>query len=390
MIEIHGGVEPGYGALADEFTRLFTDRGETGANLAILVDGRVVVDLWGGTADARTARPWDDDTLSVIFSCTKGLMTIAALRLVADGRLDLNARVTDYWPEFGQEGKDAVLVEWLLQHRAGLIALDQDLTLDDVIAWGPVIEAIESQRPQWQPGSAHEYHTLTHGWLIGEIIRRVTGESPGGYFRSLVHEHLAPNTWIGLPESELHRVARLAWGEDPSGGVATASGALDQAAVAQLRSSTLGAAFPEYLVDPLGGDAGFNDPRVLRSEIPAAGGVSTARDLATIWSATVAVTNGVRLLDRELTDAASVPASVGRPVFGGEPPFNSWGTGFEVSSERKPMLSPASFGHSGLGGQLAFADPDAGIGFAFLTNRLTVSRPGRADHLVAALRALNS
>jgi CubicO group peptidase (beta-lactamase class C family) len=387
MIQIHGDVEEGYGAIADEFTRLFSDRGETGANLSILVAGRVVVDIWGGSADLRTGRQWDADTLSVIFSCTKGLMTIAALTLVAEGKLDLGARVTNYWPEFGKQGKEAVLVEWLFQHRAGLVAVDRDLTLDDVIAWGPVIEAIEDQTPLWLPGASHGYHTLTHGWLVGEIIRRVTGETPGTYFRALV-EQLAPNTWLGVPERELPRIARLAWGEDPAGGDEQDWESEDPGVVAALRSSTLGAGFPLHLVDPEDGDFGFNDPRVLQAEVPGAGAVSTARDLASIWSATVTATNGVRLLERELTDAVSVPVSYGQPYFGGEPPFNAWGTGFEVSSERRPMLTASSFGHSGLGGQLAFADPDALVGFAFLSNRLTVSQPGRADALVAALSSV--
>lgn len=384
MTTISGHADEGYGRLADEFARGFSERGETGASFAVAVDGRLVVDLWAGTADIRTGAPWREDTLSVIFSCTKGLMTICVLTLVADGRLDLDAPVTDYWPEFGQAGKESIPVKWLLQHRAGLISFDRDLTVDDLIGWDPVIHAIEAQRPLWTPGTSYRYHTISHGWLTGELIRRITGMSPGTYLRGLTAEALAPSTWVGLPASEEHRVAHLAWEDEENG----PSPLLDPATATQEqlwaeRASTLGGALP---LDLAWGDTGFNDPRIHAAEIPGAGGISTARDLARIWSSTVTPTNGVGLLSRDLTDAASVPVSFGPQAFGDDVQTNVWGTGFMVPSQTKPLISPASFGHDGAGGQFGFADPDARIGFGYVTNHLDRANDTRGLTLVATLR----
>jgi CubicO group peptidase (beta-lactamase class C family) len=379
MTTIEGHADAAYAPLADQFARNFSERGERGASFAVLVDGELVVDLWGGSSDVRTNAPWQRDTLSVIFSCTKGLMTICALNLVAEGKLDLDAPVTAYWPEFGQSGKDGILVKWLLQHRAGLISFDRDLTVEDVVAWEPVIRAIEEQKPLWTPNAGYRYHTLTHGWLVGELIRRITGQTPGSYLRALT-ESVAHDTWLGLPSSEQHRVARLAWEDEENGPFpdldpATAS----EERLWEERAGTLGGAFPNSLVF---GDRGFNDPRIQAAEAPGAGGISNARDLASIWSATVAPTGGLRLLTRELT-------SFGPSIFGNDvAPYNAWGTGFQVSSERTPLLSSASFGHGGMGGQAGFADPDARVGFAYVTNHLVHENDTRSATLVGELRTL--
>jgi CubicO group peptidase (beta-lactamase class C family) len=197
--EIHGDADVGYGKVADVFADNFTTRGEVGAAVAVYAGGRKVVDLWGGTADIRTGRPWTADTPAVIFSCTKGIIAICAYLLVQQGRLDLDAPVVEYWPEFGQAGKADIPVRWLLAHRAGLPALDRGLTLDEVLAWQPVISAIERQAPLWPPGTAHSYHPMTYGWLVGEVIRRITGSTPGSFFREVVASRLDLRTWIGLP-----------------------------------------------------------------------------------------------------------------------------------------------------------------------------------------------
>jgi CubicO group peptidase (beta-lactamase class C family) len=380
---VTGYADDGFGVIADEFSKGFSKRGETGAALAVVLDGRLVVDLWGGTSDARSGARWHSDTLNVIFSCTKGLLAICALNLVAEGRLDLDAPVSTYWPEFAGAGKAQVVVRWLLQHRAGLIALDTDLTVDDLLHWEPVIRAIEAQAPLWKPGTSHQYHTLTYGWLVGELIRRVTGMTAGGYLRSITTDAIAPDTWIGLPVTEEPRVARLAWDDAPRPVPGPEAHSQQQRLVE--RAATLGGALP---VDLVWEDSGFNDPRMHGAEIPGAGGISTARDLARIWSSTTTSTNGVRLLSREITDAASVPVSFGRPVFGSQPPYGAWGTGFAVPTAAKPLLSGASYGHDGVGGQRGFADPDALVGFGYLTNHLVRRDDTRADALVAVLRNL--
>jgi CubicO group peptidase (beta-lactamase class C family) len=178
---------------------IFQSRGEVGAAVTLYVRGRRVVDLYGGLADTRTGRPWTAHTPAVVFSCTKGILAICAYLLVQQGRLDLDVPVTRYWPGFGRHGKADIPVRWLLTHQAGLPALDRSLTLDEVLAWDPVIAAIEAQTPLWQPGTAHSYHSMTYGWLVGEVIHRVTGQLPGAYFRDTVAGPLGLRTWLGLP-----------------------------------------------------------------------------------------------------------------------------------------------------------------------------------------------
>jgi CubicO group peptidase (beta-lactamase class C family) len=207
-----GFVDEGYGPVADAFYANFLERGDLGAACAVYVAGRKVVDLWGGLADRRTQRPWEAETSAVIFSCSKGLLAICAYLLGQDGRLDLDSPVANYWPEFGQAGKESLTVRCVLAHRAGLPALDVDLTREEVIAWQPVVRAIESQRPLWAPGTAHSYHPLTYGWLVGEVIRRITGLMPGVYFRQAIGDPLGLHTWIGLPPEARDAVA---WMEPP-------------------------------------------------------------------------------------------------------------------------------------------------------------------------------
>ena len=173
---IHGTVAAGFEAVKGAFEASFADKPDMGAALAIRHRGELVVDLWGGVADERTSHPWQDDTLSVIFSCTKGLVSILAARLVQDGRLDYHARVADYWPEFAAAGKGDVRVKDLLAHRSGLSAPRVDFTADDVTDWDRVVGELARQEPLWEPDSGYAYHAITHGWLVGEVIRRITGQ----------------------------------------------------------------------------------------------------------------------------------------------------------------------------------------------------------------------
>ena len=182
--EIHGDVDDGFGPVADAFGANFAKGGELGAAVVLYVGGRKVVHLWGGVADQRNGRPWVQDTPAIVFSVTKGVLAICAYQLVGQGRLDLDAPVARYWPEFATHGKAPITVRMLLSHRAGLVALDRDLSFSDVLAWDPVIRAVEAQTPLWNPGTAHSYHAITYGWLVGEVIRRITDKSPGKFLRT--------------------------------------------------------------------------------------------------------------------------------------------------------------------------------------------------------------
>ena len=171
--------------------------------------GSKVVDLWGGVADPATNRPYGESTLQLVFSTTKGATAACANLLMQRGQLDIDAPVVTYWPEFGTAGKENIPVRWLLCHKAGLPIIDKPLSLAEVLEWDPVVAALSVQEPVWEPGTAHGYHALTYGWLVGEVVRRVDGRSLGTFFAEEIAEPLGLEFWIGLPESQEHRVAPL-------------------------------------------------------------------------------------------------------------------------------------------------------------------------------------
>ena len=377
---ISGDVNEGFGAVAEAFSAALAGNRDMGAALCVYRDGQPVVDLWGGTADARVQAPWTRETVNVLFSCTKGLMAIVAAQLVTQGRLDYDASVSRYWPAFGQAGKAETKVRHLLSHQAGLSALRVRLTTDDILDWEKMIRVLEEQEPLWPPGRGHAYHALTHGWLVGEVIRRVSGKSPGRQFADAVAGPLDADAWIGLPLGANARVSYLTVGDSLARQVA-ADGEENWGTLA----TTLGGALPGALTGP---DDGFNDPRLWQAEIPGAGGIADARSLARIWSATVCRTEGVRLLDEPTVIRATQPQSEGEPVFPMPPPWSRWGMGFQLDSPARRYLTARGFGHDGAGGQVAFAEPGLRLGFAFVTSLMEGIGDNRATSIVDALRGV--
>ena len=209
MTDVQGHVAPGFDGVRDAFAANFARHGDVGAAFALYVRGEKVVDIWGGTADNAQDRPWSEHTLAPVFSTTKGVTAICAHLLAQRGELDLDAPVANYWPEFKAEGKESTSVRWLLSHRAGLPAIDGLVTPADVYAWDPVIEKLAAQKPFWEPGTAHGYHAFTFGWLVGEVLRRVTGMSIGHFLATEIAGPLGLDVFIGLPEAEEPRVSRL-------------------------------------------------------------------------------------------------------------------------------------------------------------------------------------
>jgi CubicO group peptidase (beta-lactamase class C family) len=383
-IKINGVADAAYGAVVDEFARNFLERGDLGAAACMVVDGRVVVDVWAGVADRRMAVAWRRNTLGLVFSCTKGILAVCAHQLVEQGRLALDEPVAAYWPEFAHGGKEHVTVGELLSHRAGLPVLDVELTVDDVRSTssteaGPWALALAAQRPLWQPGTGHELHPITYGWLVGELIRRVSGVPVGRYFRERIAVPLGLDTWIGLPLGERNRVGRL---EPPPQNDRPDYPPPDSP---RWRALTLNGLWPVELVSK-GGNAGFNDARLQAAYLPAVNAVTTARSLARFWSATVCETDGVRLLQPCTVRRATEPQSEGEPMYGGPPPWHRYGYGFQLDSPARPMLSSRSFGHDGAGGQVGFADPDLRTGFAYVTNRMGGAHDQRARKLTMAAR----
>lgn len=384
MTSVNGTVAPGFEKVRDAFADGVGGGGPTGAALAIRHEGRAVVDLWAGEADPRNGTPWGQETPAVIFSCTKGLSSLMVALLVQDGLLDYDEPAARIWPDFAREGKQDATVGDLLAHRAGLPAPEIPLTTEEILDWDLMTSRLAAQAPLWAPGSAYLYHTITHGWLAGELIRRSTGMTPGRFFAERVAGPLGVEAWIGTPAGFVRRVA-YAWSAMPVDEMAPP---MTDAAEMELleRSMTLGGALPPGLV---GDGTGFNDPRVVAAEIPGAGGVATARALASIWSSTVVETEGVRLLNDEIVTRASVPRSFGAPFVGMPEPWSRWGAGFQLHSDARRYLSDASFGHDGAGGQVTFADPEARVGFAFLTNRMERGDlDTRATRVIDELRGL--
>lgn len=382
---IHGFVEAGYGVVMDTFIDNFVDRHDLGAACVVYQDGRPVVDVWGGLADPRTGRPWAHDTSAVIFSCSKGLLAICAYLLVQEGRLDLDAAVATYWPAFAAAGKGSITVREVMSHRAGLAALDVDLTLDAVLAWEPVVRAIEAQPPRHLAADGHIYHPMTFGWLVGEVIRRITGRTPGRFFRDTLGDPLDLQTWIGLPDGARRSVAWMAppLPDEDSDAAREAARIAREDASAE-RSASMGGAFAFPALD---GVVTFNDPAIQAGEIPGANGISTARSLARLYGGCVSALDGAAILTERSIDDALIVRSAG-PQRSGMPDDGArWGTGFQLASPpTQPMLGPSSFGHAGAGGQLAFADRDLAVGFAYLGNQMGGYGDGRARALTHAVR----
>ena len=365
---VEGDVAPGWEPVRDAFADNFTHRGDVGAAVAVYAHGEPVVDLWGGVADARQGRPWERDTLTLVYSTTKGLTAIVAHMLAAAGTVDLDAAVGEVWPEFATAGKEATTLRHMLAHRAGLPTLEPPLTDEAALAWTPAVESLADQAPRWQPGTRHGYHAVTYGWLVGEVLRRATGSSVGALLADMVAGPLDADCHIGLPADLEGRVSRLLPAPVQPAGELTDEQLAVAAAYLDPSSLTMRALNPT--VPPFR----FNSRALHAAELPAANGIATARALARVYAATIGEVDGVRLLD----DAALADATAEQSAGPDEVLLRStrFGSGFQLASDFAPLLGPRSFGHSGAGGSLAFADPDAGIGFGYAMNQS--SRTSRA------------
>lgn len=383
-VKVHGDVAPGWGDVADAFATNFAESNELGAAVAVYRDGEPVVDLWAGTADAATGAPWERDTVTLVFSTTKGVTAIAVHMLIERGLLDLDAPVATYWPEFAQAGKADLKVRWLLSHQAGLPYVDADLTFEDLLAVEPVIRALEQQRPLWEPGTRHGYHAVTYGHLLGELVRRVTGKTLGEFIADEIVGPLSGSAWLGLPEDQQVKLTRMDRVDLPRMDLGPAFAGL----MADFeRAITLGHALPFTLVNGAPGD--FNDRRLLSVELGGSSLVSDARTLARIYAAIVAEVDGVRLLAEQSVDRARQPQTLDEPYFRwpedrASQRFMDWALGFTPAPQEG---LDSVFGHGGAGGSLAFADVRERLGFAYVMNRMDAGAPdNRAASLVKAVR----
>ncbi len=373
---VSGDVERGWEGVRAAFAANFEEHGEVGASVCVYLDGRKVVDLWGGSADPATGRAWAQDTIVTVFSSTKGVTAVGANLAMERGLLDADATVASYWPEFAAVGKEAITVRQVLSHQAGLPLVEAELSLEEVLAWEPVVAALSEQVPLWAPGTQHGYHMRTYGWLVGELLRRVTDQTPGVFLRVEVTGPLGVDFWVGLPAELEPRVATLV----------LPAVSLKEALAPHGESLLLARVF----ANPGGHfdyDDMWNTRRLRECELPSSNGVGDARGLARLYAACIGDgVSGKRVLAPETVSAATTEQVRGPDaVIMVESCF---GLGFMLGNSFGAANPPTAFGHAGAGGSLAFADPASGLAFGYVMNDLRFDAAGdpRSETLVRAAR----
>lgn len=385
--QVQGAVADGFEKIQKTFQEIISQAPDSGAAISIWHKGKNVVNLWGGLADKDAKKPWQQDTKVVVFSCTKGLMSLALAQLFQDKKITYQDLVSKHWLDYAYAGKDATTIRDLVAHRAGVPFFQDDIEFDQVINWDYMVSKVEQEPAMWVPGSEYAYHALTHGWLTGELIRRVSGMSPGEYLAQKISSPLKADTWLGLPPALEDKVAVSYPSEDLSSFFVDLKNQNTHAGNFLIRSLDLGGALP---VDLAGAGVGFNTAAVHQAQIPGAGGISSAHGISKIWSSVVHETDGVRLLSDETVNFVTKVQSEGKPFTDLEPPYGKFGMGFQLDSEARRYLTNSSFGHDGAGGQCAFADPENKIGFAFVTSEMRggVIEDDRATRLIKDLHSV--
>lgn len=367
---VEGVCDARFQAVHEAFERNFAERGEVGASVCVTVEGRTVVDLWGGLADRHTRRPWQRDTIGLVWSCTKGAAALCAHMLISRGLLDLDRAVASYWPEFGQAGKDRITVRMLLNHQAGLPAIRQPLKPGGLYDWQYMMGVLAAEAPFWEPGTRQGYHATTFGHLIGELVRRVSGKPFEAFFRDEVAGPLGLDFHIGLTEEHEPRVAPTIRADppppsEPHSRFLTAM-ANDPQSIQALTVRNTGRRTA----------AGDHDSREAhRAVLPSQGGITNARGLAGMY-APLALGGG-RLVDGDTLkrmNAVSSAIGIDATLLVGL----RLSLGFWKSSDNRQgppeardsiILSEEAFGHPGMGGSLGFADTGAKLSFGYTMNK---------------------
>jgi CubicO group peptidase (beta-lactamase class C family) len=362
--EIGGWCEPRFAAVREAFAANFAGRGETGAAACLALHGTVVADLWAGRAGPGPGRPWRRDTLVNVFSVGKGLIAACTARLIGERRLDPDAPVARYWPQFGAAGKGAVTLRQLLSHQAGLPALRDPLPDGSMLDWPVMTRALAAEPPWWPPGSGHGYHVNTFGFLAGEVIRRVTGTTVGTVLREQIAGPLGADVHIGLPAAQHGRVAEFDWPVPPAPAAAPwDSGPPATAAQRQMIANAY--------ANPAGlsGLGVVNTAAWRAAEVPSANAHATAAGVARVYAALAGggAVDGVRVVD-----SAALADAVAEQVYGEDLVLrrpSRFGLGFQLTQPERPLgAGPRAFGHFGAGGSVGLCDPDAGVAFGYVTS----------------------
>jgi CubicO group peptidase (beta-lactamase class C family) len=366
---VEGSCDERFAEVAREFVRNFEERGEVGASVSLRLHGETLVDLWGGVADPATGRAWERDTVSIVFSCTKGATALCAHILASRGQLDLDAPVAEYWPEFAKRGKDAATVRMMLDHSVGVPVISTPLKPNGAVDWEYMVGLLEAQEPFWKPGTRNGYHMINFGWTVGELVRRVSNKSLGAFFRDEIAQPLGIEFWIGAPESVEPRIAPMRFyapapGEAPSEFVVK---------MLSERQSIQGLSMLN-----LGFDA--NSREAHAAEVGGAGGISNARGLAGMYAPFAC---GGKLGGKTYVDANTLARMAEVAVATQEDATllipTRFGLGFMKSMDNRrrargdrdsAILSSAAFGHVGAGGSIGFADPQEALSFGYSMNQM--------------------
>jgi CubicO group peptidase (beta-lactamase class C family) len=358
---VQGVTQDRYAQVREVFEGSLQNGDDVGASFCATVEGETVVDLWGGWADPGKTRPWTADTIINVYSTTKTMCALTALLVADRGGIDFDAPVATYWPEFAANGKAGVKVSHLMSHSAGLSGWKEPITTEDLFDWEKMTSLLAAQAPFWEPGSAPGYHALTQGYLVGEVVRRVTGKSLGTVFREEIAEPLGADFWIGLPASEDHRVAELI-PPPPGGGVG------DMRNQTELQRN--------MSLNP-GIDVSATKTRGWRgAEIPAAGGTGNARSVAEIH--TILANGGVAKGKRFMSEAGCRKALElqveGQDLILAGPA--RFGMGFGLSGGVLPLPNPNTIYWGGYGGSLIVIDMDARTTFGYVMNKMQPTTQG--------------
>jgi CubicO group peptidase (beta-lactamase class C family) len=378
-VKVHGRCDERFAAVKEAFQRNFDSGQEVGASFAATIDGKFVVDIWGGYADAARTRPWKRDTIVNVWSTTKVMTAICALMLVDRGQLDLDAPVARYWPEFAQAGKEKIPVRYLLSHQSGLAVFDKPTPVEALYDWNRIINLLAAQKPAWEPGKHSGYHALTFGYLVGEVVRRITGKTPGTFFREEVAVPLNADFHIGLPEEHDHRVGEMIPPPVLKPG---------DPGYVNIDPDSLVGKYYKYSSTPV---EATKERAWRAAEIPAANGHGNARSVARVGAAMACggELDGVRLLGLPTIAKAIEEQCYGTDLFFGVP--IRYGLGFGLNTKEMPISpNPRTFFWGGWGGSVMVMDLDARLSWGYVMNKMGNTTMGdpRSAGIAQALYAV--
>lgn len=367
---VSGYCDPKFQSVAEEFIKNFSERGEIGASVSLNVEGEKLLDLWGGYRNPETKAPWQEDTLSIVFSCTKAATALCAHRLIDQGKMDLDAKVTQYWPEFGQNGKEDVTVRMMLNHSVGLPAFREPIKEGGYNDWDYMVERLAAEKPFWKPGTRNGYHMISFGWTVGELVRRVSGQSLGTYFKEQIAQPLGIDFWIGLPEEHESRTAHMIGHRPGPDDIKTD---FTTALLTDPKSI-------QYLSFLNSGGHQHDSRAAHAAEIGGGGGIANGRALAGMYAplANGGTLNGVDIVSADHISKMSA-ASMATMEDATLLIPTRFALGFMKSMDNRyrpageiesAIIGDRAFGHVGAGGSIGFADPDCKLGFGYSMTKM--------------------